>query len=95
VVLEWQMPHAGRKIVQVLTTGDVLGWSWLFPPYFCHFTARALEPSEAVFIYATPLREESESDHDLAYELLKRMSRVMETRLCAARREWLDQPNAP
>jgi CRP/FNR family cyclic AMP-dependent transcriptional regulator len=32
--------------------GDLLGWSWLFPPYAWHFTARALEETTAIFFYA-------------------------------------------
>src|SRR4051812_43501242 len=34
--------------VQELGADDVLGWSWLFPPYMCHFQARALEATRAI-----------------------------------------------
>ena len=37
--------------------GDLLGWSWIFPPYIWHFDARAIEPSTAIFLYGTILRE--------------------------------------
>jgi|SRR6266478_6573063 CRP-like cAMP-binding protein len=89
VALECYAKEKGNTLIQIIGTGDVLGWSWLFPPYFWHFNARALEPTEAVFIYATPLREECESDHELGYELLKRMAEVMLTRLQATRRQLL------
>jgi CRP-like cAMP-binding protein len=77
----------GRSMVSIKTigAGDVLGWSWLFPPYVWHFDATALEPTEAVFIYGTPLREECESDHELGYELMKRLAEVMLARLQATR----------
>ena len=77
----------GRSVVSIQTigSGEVLGWSWLFPPYIWHFDATALEPTEAVFIYGTPLREECEADHELGYELMKRMAEVMLTRLQATR----------
>ena len=51
-----------------------LGWSWLFPPYAWHFTARALEETDAIFFYGTILREYCEKDHSLGFELFKRMS---------------------
>src|SRR5690349_3348381 len=40
----------------VLGPQEMLGWSWLFPPHFCHFTARAVTAVDAIFFYATPLR---------------------------------------
>jgi CRP/FNR family cyclic AMP-dependent transcriptional regulator len=65
--------------------GDLLGWSWIFPPYVWHFDARAIEPTRAIFLYGTILREYCEADPTLGYELFKRMSEVMMRRLQAAR----------
>jgi CRP-like cAMP-binding protein len=67
--------------------GDLLGWSWLFPPYAWHFTARALEETDAIFFYGTILQEYCEKDHSLGFELFKRMSAVMLRRLQAARQK--------
>ena len=67
--------------------GDLQGWSWLFPPYAWHFTARALEETDAIFFYGTILREYCEKDHSLGFELFKRMSVVMLRRLQAARQK--------
>ena len=69
--------------------GDLLGWSWLFPPYAWHFSARALENTTAIFFYGTVLRDYCEKDHSLGLELFKRMSAVMLRRLQAARRKLL------
>ena len=85
VALEAYVQHKGHTCIQVLGAGDVLGWSWLFPPYLWRFSARALEPIDALFIYGTPLREQCESDHDLGYELMKRTAQVMMKRLQATR----------
>jgi CRP-like cAMP-binding protein len=85
VALESLVKDKGNTLIQTIGAGDVLGWSWLFPPYLWHFDARAIEPTDAIFIYATPLREECESDHELGYELLKRMAQVMMNRLQATR----------
>jgi len=85
VALESVVKHKGRVSIQVIGAGEVLGWSWLFPPYFWHFDARALGPVDAVFIYGTPIREECESDHEFGYELMKRLSSIMLKRLQATR----------
>ena len=45
--------------------------------------------TEAIFFYGTPLRDECENDHDLGFELVKRMAEVMMKRLQAARRQLL------
>jgi CRP/FNR family transcriptional regulator, cyclic AMP receptor protein len=73
--------------VQIIHGGDVLGWSWLFPPYYTHFDARAVEPTEAMFFYATRLREMCEEDHDLGYEMLRRIAAVVVERLLATERQ--------
>jgi CRP-like cAMP-binding protein len=85
VALESQILGKGKALIQRIGAGDILGWSWLFFPYFWHFDARAVEPTDAIFIYATPLREECESDHELGYELMKRLAAVMVKRLQATR----------
>lgn len=76
--------------IETIGPGDLLGWSWMFPPYVWHFTARAVEPTEAIFFYGTILREYCERDPSLGYELFKRMSAVMITRLQSARQKMLD-----
>jgi CRP/FNR family cyclic AMP-dependent transcriptional regulator len=76
--------------IEEIGDGDLLGWSWLFPPYAWHFSARALEDTTAIFFYGTVLREYSEKDHSLGFELFKRMSAVMLRRLQAARQKLLN-----
>ena len=73
--------------IEEIHGGDLLGWSWLFPPYAWHFTARAEEETDAIFFYGTILREYCEKDHSLGFELFKRMSVVMLRRLQAARQK--------
>src|SRR5688572_1078984 len=46
--------------VETIGAGDVLGWAWLFPPYYWHFSARAERPTRAIFFYGAWLREECE-----------------------------------
>lgn len=73
--------------IQVIEAGDVLGWSWLFPPYHWRFDARTLEPVEALFFYGTRLRETAEQDAELCCTLMKRMTPVILARLQATRNE--------
>jgi CRP-like cAMP-binding protein len=89
VALEaYTKPH-GKILIQTIGPGDVLGWSWLFPPFTWHFDARALEPTEAIFFYGTRLREQCEEDRDLGYELIRRAAQVMIDRLQATRKKLL------
>ena len=76
VVLESEMADRNMIPIQTLGPGDDLGWSWLFPPYSMHFTARALEPTTAIFFYGTRLREQCDEDHELGYQLMKRIAEV-------------------
>ena len=84
VALESEANFRESIAIQTIGGGNLLGWSWMFPPYVWQFTARAVEPTTALFFYAAILREYCEKDHSLGYELLKRISAVMVTRLQAA-----------
>jgi len=80
-------------VVGTIGAGDLLGWSWMFPPYVWHFTARAIEPTKAIFFYCAILREYSEKNHSLGYQLFKRITPVMLRRLQAARKKTLSIHN--
>lgn len=83
--------------VQTIGPGDILGWSWLFSPYYWHFNAIAEVPTEAIFFYGSRLRQECDRDHDFGYELFKRMSHILITRLQGTREKWIEaaQLNPP
>src|SRR5712691_9314521 len=89
VMLESGEGFGEPVVIETIGPGDLLGWSWMFPPYVWHFTARAIEPTTALFFYGTILREYCEKDHSVGYELFKRMSMVMTKRLQAARKQML------
>jgi CRP-like cAMP-binding protein len=74
----------------IVEAHEILGWSWLFPPHTWRFTARAVTAVQAIFFYATPLREACEADHDFGYELMKRFSAVMVQRLQSSREELIE-----
>jgi CRP-like cAMP-binding protein len=90
VALEAPTLESGVVPIQMLGDSDVLGWSWLFPPYYWHFNARAVEPTAAIFLYGTRLREQCEQDHEFGYELMKRVCQVLIQRLQATRQKLLE-----
>jgi CRP/FNR family cyclic AMP-dependent transcriptional regulator len=86
VLLSSEMEDRNVIPIQTLGPGDDLGWSWLFPPYAMHFTARALEPTTTIFFYGTRLREQCEQDHELGYQIMKRIAEVATQTLKATQR---------
>jgi CRP-like cAMP-binding protein len=89
VVVESVSSFGEPLVIETIGAGDLLGWSWMFPPYTWQFTARAVQPTTAIFFYGTILREYCEKDHSLGYDLLKRISAVMVKRLQAAHKQML------
>jgi CRP-like cAMP-binding protein len=87
VQLEAEATDRPGVLADYIGEGDVLGWSWLFPPYIWNFTARAVEPVRAVFLYGTWLREQCDADPALGYELMKRTTAVVIRRLQTARQQ--------
>jgi CRP/FNR family transcriptional regulator, cyclic AMP receptor protein len=71
--------------IQTIGPGEVLGWSWLFPPYHWHFDARAVTPVKAIFFYGVRLREMCEANPALGYSFMRRISEVVIHRLQGAR----------
>ena len=90
IALEIFVPGRGPVAIQTLGEGEVLGWSWLFPPYQWHFDARALELTRAIALDGECLRGKCEGDHDLGYTLVKRFAYVIMQRLQATRLQLLD-----
>ena len=89
MALEAHEPRDGTALVQTLDTGDLLGWSWLFPPFVWHFRARAVEPTRIIAMSGARLLVNAERDHDFGYELMKRVSQVLIHRLQATRKTML------
>jgi len=88
--LEIYTPGRGPLSIQTLGAGEVLGWSWLVPPYRWRFDARAIELTRAIALDGKCLRQKCEEDAELGFELLKRFSQVMVEHLQAARFQLLN-----
>ncbi len=90
VALELFTPERGILTVQTLGEGELLGASWLFPPYVWQYEARVIETTRAVAFNARCLRAACDDDHDLGYELMKRFAWALTLRLNATRLQFLD-----
>ena len=90
VALQMFVPERGPITIETLEAGDVLGWSWLFPPYQWRFDAQAIDLVRATAFDGQCLRTKCEADHDLGYELMRRFAHVMSQRLQATRLRLLD-----
>jgi len=85
VVLEGKSESGKKVVIDTVSAGEPLGWSWLFPPYLWTFDARATEPCTAICLSGILLRQHRDDDLTLSHELHKRVSEVMVRRLEAAR----------
>jgi CRP/FNR family cyclic AMP-dependent transcriptional regulator len=85
VVLEGKTDDGKTVVIDTISAGEPLGWSWLFPPYLWSFDARATEPCTAICLSGLLLRQHRDDDLTLSQELHKRVSEVMVRRLQAAR----------
>jgi len=84
VALEVNKPGA-RVTIQTVGESEIVGASWLVPPYRRGLSARAVELTRALSFDAACLRGKCEADHDLGYEMMKRFLPVLIQRLRAAR----------
>ena len=90
VALEIHVPGRGGVTIQTLGAGEVLGWSWLVPPYNWRFDGRAAEVTRAIVFDGTCLRQKCEEDHELGYELQNRVIAILGEHLDATRFRLLD-----
>lgn len=81
--------------IQALGEGQMLGWSWLIPPYRWNFQARALEDSDVLEFDGSAILARCETDPKFGYELFKRFAALMSQRLDAARQKMMDAWNPP
>jgi CRP/FNR family transcriptional regulator, cyclic AMP receptor protein len=95
VALELFIPNRGSLTVETIESGEVVGWSWLFPPYRWHFDGRAIGDVRAIAVDGACLRGKCDADAALGYDLMRRFSQVMLERLQATRLRLADVYGAP
>ena len=90
IALELSAPGQGKITLQTCGENETVGWSWLIGPHQWRYTGRALLTTRAIAIDGACLRGKCDEDHELGYELLKRVSDVLAHRLEATRLQLLD-----
>jgi len=90
VSIEIRPPTGPTHRIETVAAGEVLGWSWLYPPYTWQFDARAVGDVRATAFDGTCLREKCDRDPSLGYELMKRFATVVASRLQSTRLQLLD-----
>jgi CRP-like cAMP-binding protein len=89
VALEIASP-TGPLVVETLEAGDIVGWSWIFPPYRWVYDVEVLEPAHVVVIDAGCLRQKCDADPEFGFRVMKRFAQVVAERLAATRLRLLD-----
>ncbi len=95
VALDLMVPGRGQIVVQTLGPGDVLGWSWLLPPYQWQFGAAAVRPTTATVLDTDRLRAVADQDPRFGYALTLSLFQACAQRLQATRARLLDLYRSP
>ncbi|WP_330455579.1 cyclic nucleotide-binding domain-containing protein [Streptomyces sp. NBC_00820] len=86
VALDLHVPGRRPAVVESLGHGELVGWSWHFPPYIWHLGAEALSPVRAWEFEAEAVRTNAEFGRATAVWV----GRVVAQRLHASRVRLLD-----
>lgn len=95
VALDLHAPGGRQLVVETLGQGDLLGLSWLIPPYQWQFGATAVQGTMTFEFDAAAVRAACESDAGLGHELLRRAMSAALSRLQATRIRLLDLYGKP
>lgn len=90
VALDIYVPQRGPVTVETVHEGQVVGWSWLFPPYRWHFDARSVALTRVISFDGKCLRGKCDENPEFGYLLMQRFAQVITERLQAARLQLLD-----
>jgi len=90
VQLDAMVPGRGRLVIETLGRGDIVGLSWLLPPYQWGYGALTTQPMQAFEFDARAVRAACDEDHALGYEIVRRFSAAVVGRLQATRARLLD-----
>lgn len=90
VSLEMTAPGRETFRFQTVGPGEVIGWSWLFPPHKSQFDARAVADVRVIRFDGRCLRAKCEADPALGYSLMKRFARVLVQRFTDTRLQLID-----
>jgi CRP-like cAMP-binding protein len=90
VALEITVPPRGRVCILTVGPGEMFGWSSVYYQKPKTAGATTIEPTRALALDTTRLREWSEADARFGYWLARRLLQVISERLQATRMQLLD-----
>jgi CRP/FNR family cyclic AMP-dependent transcriptional regulator len=90
LALEISGPGRGPIVVQTLTAGDVVGFSWLIDAHRWQFDGRVVTQVRAIGVDGVCLRDKCEQDPKLGFEMMRRFASLAVDRLQATRLQLLD-----
>jgi CRP-like cAMP-binding protein len=90
MALELHVGAKGARIIQTVGPGEVVGWSWLYPPHRWMYDGRALNTIDCLCLNGEQVRTRMADDHDLGYEILNRFGDVIVQALNRTRLQLLD-----
>ncbi|GAA3506256.1 cyclic nucleotide-binding domain-containing protein [Streptomyces prasinosporus] len=91
VSLDQRMNSLHRVTVAGLGAGDLLGWSWLFPPYQWDFGAVAFSPVRSYEFDAAAVLRLCEEDPRLGLTLVRGIAEILAHRLEMTRGQLMEQ----
>jgi len=90
VALEVGAADRAAITVETIGRGELLGWSWLVPPYRWRFDARATKPTQVIAINAAAARYALAAHPALGYQFLLKFLPIVAERLENTRVQLLD-----
>ena len=90
MAIELHVGAKGARIIQTIGPGEVIGWSWLYPPHRWMYDGRALNTIDCLCLDGEAVRDRMAEDHEFAYEVLWRFGEVIVEALNRTRLQLLD-----
>ncbi|EDX25800.1 MULTISPECIES: Crp/Fnr family transcriptional regulator [Streptomyces] len=90
MTLEVPMPSRRPTPIESLGPGELVGWSWLFPPYVWQLSAEAMTPVRAYEFDATTVRVLMDADPAFGSAIGHWVGRVLALRLQQTRTRLID-----
>lgn len=89
LVLELERPNNSSITLMTLNPGELIGWSWLFPPYAWNFDAKALNDCRLIAFDAKEVRRRMAGDSEFGFRVMQSLVLTMHDRLAATRLQLL------
>jgi CRP-like cAMP-binding protein len=80
----------GPLVIETLGAGELIGWSWVVPPYRWSSDVEALEELHVIGLDGACLRAKCEADPAFGYRVMQRLTGVAAERLHATQVRLLD-----